>query len=230
MWIEAMHLYVESYLMAKELSIRMPLDIMVHAIVNASEYEDDIRFDICKAIILRLYYKEDDKEVISAYMDYLDGQSCKTIIEYIDTNRNLNKYEIFFLYNVCTESLLVRDYVSTSLIHGTAIDLRIQVLRTLIKNDKENEKRYFEELNCLYKEIQLQDKHEAFNHNRIFIDKTKLINYLSTTINKEFIEYSKVQEIRNLYNECGNRKYESNFGYENTYQFFYEIIEKIKQA
>lgn len=230
MWIEAMHLYVESYLMAKELSIRMPLDILVHAIVNASEYEDDIRFDICKAIILRLYYKEDDKEVISAYMDYLDGQSCKTIIEYIDTNCNLNKYEIFFLYNVCTESLLVRDYVSTSLIHGTAIDLRIQILRTLIKNDKENEKRYFEELNCLYKEIQLQDKHEAFNHNRIFIDKTKLINYLSTTINKEFIEYSKVQEIRNLYNECGNRKYESNFGYENTYQFFYEIIEKIKQA
>lgn len=230
LWAEAMHLYVESYLMIKELVIRMPLEILVEAILNDSEYDENIHYDICKPIILRLYYKEDDREVISAYLDFLEGQECKTIIEYIDKKPELNEYEMFFLYNVCTESLLVRDYVSTSLIEGNAIDLRIHVLRVLFEKDKKNVKRYFEELNSLFKEIQLQDRREAFNHNRIFIDKMKLINYLSSTINKEFSKYSKVQEIKNMYNEFGIKDYGINLSFENTYQFFYDIVEKIKQA
>lgn len=230
LWTEAMHLYVESYLIMQELVIRMPLEVLVEAILNDSEHDESIRYDICKSIILRLYYKEDDREIISAYMDYLEGQECKTIVEYINKKAGLNKYEIFFLYNVCTESLLVRDYVSTSLIKGNAIDLRICVLRNLLEKDKRNVKRYFEELNSLFKEIQLQDRREAFNHNRIFIDKMKLINYLENTINKAFSEYSKVQEIKNIYNEFEIKEQEINLGFESTYQFFYDIVEKIKQA
>lgn len=229
-WAEAIHLYVESYLMIEELVIRMPLEILVESILNDLEYDESVRYDICKSIILRLYYKDDDKEVISAYLDYLEGQECKTIVEYIDKKSELNKYEIFFLYKVCTESLLVRDYVSTSLINGNAIDLRIRVLRALFDKDNENKKKYFEELNSLFKEIQLQDRREAFNHNRIFIDKMKLINYLSSTINKEFSEYSRVQEIRSIYDKCGIKEQGINIGLENTYQFFYDIVEKIKQA
>lgn len=230
LWAEAMHLYVESYLVKEELVIRMPLETLVEAIIRNSECNDEIRYDICKSIILRLFFKEDDKEIISAYMDYLEGQECKTILEYIDKKTELNEYEIFFLYNVCTESLLVRDYVSTSLIRGSAIDLRIHVLRKLLEIDNKNVKRYFQELNSLFKEIQLQDRREAFNHNRIFIDKMKLINYLGTTINKEFSEYSKVQEIKKMYNDLETKNPETNLGYESTYLFFYDIVEKIKQA
>ena len=230
LWVEAMHLYVESYLIVEELVIRMPLETLVETILNDSEYDIGIRYDICKSIILRLYYKEDDKEIISAYMDYLEGQECATIVEYIDKKYELNECEIFFLYNVCTESLLVRDYVSTSLIKGSAIDLRIYILRNLLEKDKKNAKKYFEELNFLLKEVQLQDRRKAFNHNRIFIDKIKLINYLSNTINKEFSEYSKVQEIKNIYNEFDDRTQGINLGFESIYQFFYDIIEKIKQA
>lgn len=230
LWMEAMHLYVESYLIVEELVIRMPLNVLVDAIINDSEYDENIRYDICKSIILRLYYKEDDREIISAYLDYLEGQECQTIVEYINRISTINGYEIFFLYNVCTESLLVRDYVSTSLMKGSAIELRIYVLRCLLEKDKKNTKRYFEELNSLFKEIQLEHRREAFNHNRIFIDKIKLINYLSNTINKEFSEYSKVQEIKNIYNEHDIKEQDTNLEFENTYQFFYDIVEKIKLA
>ncbi|MCI8860802.1 MAG: hypothetical protein HFI71_15180 [Lachnospiraceae bacterium] len=227
LWVNAMHLYVQSYLLVEELVIRMPLDIVVKGILNESEYDESICFDISKVIILRLYYKRDDREVISAYMDYLEGQGCRTIIDYIKSRSKFDEYEIFFLYNVCTESLLVRDYVSTSLVKGGAMNLRIYVLKVLFERDIKNSKRYFEELNTLFKEIQLQDRREAFNHNRIFIDKIKLIDYLNNTINKEFSEYSKVQEIKKMYdnkNDLGERK--ENYGFENTYQFFYDIVKK----
>ena len=229
-WIEAMHLYVESYLIVEESVIRMPLKILVDAISNDSEYNENIRYDICKPILLRLYYKEDDREIISAYMDYLEGQECRTIVEYINKISVINEYELFFLYNVCTESLLVRDYVSTSLVKRGAIQLRIYILKSLLEKDPQHIKRYFEELNSLFKEIQLQDRREAFNHNRIFIDKMKLTNYLSNTINKKFSEYSKVQEIKKLYNKYDIEEQDANLGVESTYQFFYDIVEKIKQA
>src|SRR5699024_5498394 len=60
--------------------------------------------------------------------------------------------------------------------------------------------------------------------------KIKLINYLGNTINKEFSEYSKVQEIKKIHNEFDDRTQGINLGFESTYQFFYDIIEKIKQA
>ena len=231
LWVNAMHLYVQSYLLVEELVVRMSLDVVVEGILNDSEYDESICFDICKPIILRLHYKGDDREVISAYMDYLEGQGCRTIIEYIESRSKLDEYEIFFLYNVCTESLLVRDYVSTSLIKGNAVDLRIYVLRILLERDIRNSKRYFEELNTLFKEIQLQDRREAFNHNRIFIDKIKLMDYLNNTINKEFSEYLKVQEIRKMYdNKNDIEEQKENYGFENIYQFFYDIVKKIEQA
>ena len=159
-------------------------------------------------------------------MDYLEGQGCRTIIEYIESRSKLDEYEIFFLYNVCTESLLVRDYVSTSLIKGNAVDLRIYVLRILLERDIRNSKRYFEELNTLFKEIQLQDRREAFNHNRIFIDKIKLMDYLNNTINKEFSEYLKVQEIRKMYdNKNDIEEQKENYGFE-IYTNFFMILSK----
>ncbi len=228
-WLDAMHLYVDRFLQIKELVIRMPLDILVEGISCTSDYDENVKYDICKPIVLRLYYRGDDREVISAYMDYLEGQGCKTIIEYINRKKHLNRYEIFFLFNVCTESLLLRDYVSVSSINGNATDLRIYILRELFEKDEVNAKRYFEELNTLFKEIQLQYRRTAFNHNRIFIDKVKLLDYLNNTIKKEFSEYSKVQEIRKICNEDNELKDSTEEDMEYSYRFFYDIIEKIKQ-
>lgn len=229
-WSEAMHLYVESFLLLEELVIRMSLEILVKGIRKCEDFDNSIRYDICRVIIFRLYYKGNDREVISAYLDYLEGQGFGTVIEYIKEKKKLDNYEIFFLFKVCTESLLMRDYVSISQIKGNATNIRIRVLKTLLKKDLKNSKVYFNELNSLYKEIQLQERMESFNHNRIFIDKIKLIDYLNETINKEFSEYANIMEIKKLYNMEIKGHEHGDLDTENTYQFFYDIVEKVKQA
>lgn len=123
-----------------------------------------------------------------------------------------------------------QDYVSISQIKGNATNLRIRVLKKLLKKDSKNSKVYFEELNSLYKEIQLQERMESFNHNRIFIDKIKLVDYLNEAINKEFSEYANIMEIKNIYNMEIKEHDHADLDAKNTYQFFYDIVEKIKQA
>lgn len=229
-WSDAMHLYVESYLMAKELVVRMPLEKLIDGVLKVSEQEENIRCDICTPIILRLFYHEDNREVITAYLNYLESQNCRTIIEYVGKKNKLNIQEVFFLHSVCIESLLMRDYVSCSEIDGDAVRLRKYILRALITLNPSESKKYLEELNTLFKEVQLQERMKYFNHNRVFIDKIKLLEYLERTINKEFSNYSKVREIKLVYEGEEGKGEILEFGYDNTEQFFYEIIEKIKQA
>lgn len=230
-WIEAMHLYVESYLMKEEMVLRMPLNDLVSNISRILWQDDSVRYDICTPIIFRLFYGQDDKEVISSYLDYLENQKCSTIIQFIEQKSYLTRQEAFFLYGVCTETLLLRDYVSSSFLSNkNAVDLRIYILKALVRLDPAQEKKYVDELNKLFKEVQLQERMKSFNHNRIYIDRIKLLEYLCRTINKEFSNYAKVRELKSLYSIEDDESIGELIVYENMYQFFYDIIEKIKQA
>ena len=97
------------------------------------------------------------------------------------------KLDILFFDKVCTQSLLMKDYVSKTEVGGSAAELRALILRHLLEQDKENRKKYLIELNAIYKDIQLQKKIKVFNHNRIFIDREKLYIFLKEDLNKSLL-------------------------------------------
>lgn len=231
-YIDAIKLYVESYTITKKLVERMSLSELVPKIDDQLEGYDKLRNDICTPIIYRLFYKNADDEVISSYLDYLESRNCNTIRQLLSNYNELTKHEIIFLDKVCTQSLLMNDYVSKTEAAGSAAELRADVLRILLQYDKEGEKDYLAELNSLYKSIQLQKKIDSFNHNRIFIDKDNLLKYLKDELTQEFSKYKVVRELRNTLHDDKNEVISPSFlldKYWDYHKFFYEIIDRIKR-
>lgn len=197
---EAMKLYVESYLIGNEQIVQMELYKLIHSIEEIAEDDDELKADVYRPIILRLYFKNNDLEVISSYMDYIEAQKCNTIIEYINKKKKLTSSEILFLDTVCTQTLLMQDYVSKTVTHGSVADLRASILRKLISVNDKNQNKYIAELNSIYKIMQLQKRMDSFNHNRIFIDKENLFRYLEDKLGQEFVKFQSVQDIRKVAN------------------------------
>ncbi|WP_419886023.1 hypothetical protein [Paenibacillus sp. B-A-8] len=232
-YIIAMNLYVESYMISKELIAQMQLRNLINRIEVLSEGDVRIRANICRPIVLRLYYKSLNDEVITAYLDYLESQNCRTIKELIEKFQTLNAYDIIFLNKVCTQPLLMKDYVSKTEVGGSAAELRATVLRTLLQHDLSGQKEYLSELNSIYKSSQLQKKIDSFNHNRIFIDKENLFKYLREELNQEFLKFKSVQELKKVFHgskeDIHSYPFLSEQYWDNT-NFNYGIIEKIKKA
>lgn len=230
-YVEAMQLYIENYLFNKIQTARMNVSLLVDAI---EETEDDqIKANVCRSIILALYYEGKSEEIISSYLDYLESNNCNTIIDYLENNTMLDDYKTLFLDKVCTINLLLKDYVSKTITNGSAVELRVQILKKLITNSTGDIQRFINELNTIYKEQQLKTRIDSFNHNRIFIDRENLIAYLKEEIINEFARYNVVQEIRVL--TKGNKAgfFNKDFLMENYWdetKFFTEIIERIKAA
>ena len=182
---------------------------------------------------MRFCYPNIDENVISSYLDYLESQNTSTIVELLKHKKNMCKLDILFFDKVCTQSLLMKDYVSKTEVGGSAAELRALILRHLLEQDKENRKKYLIELNAIYKDIQLQKKIKVFNHNRIFIDREKLYIFLKEDLKQEFAKFRVVQEIRKMLED-------SNFeisqiiipmeSYWDLTKFFYSIVEKIASA
>lgn len=231
-YIEGMKLYVDSYIITKKLVERMSLNELIPKIDDELDEYSQLRQDISTPIIYRFYYKNLDEEVISSYLDYLESKQCTTIKNLLNTYKGLTKHEIIFLDKVCTQSLLINDYVSKSEVGGSAAELRAEVLRILLKYDEEGEKEYLAELNSLYKSIQLQKKIDSFNHTRIFIDKSNLLKYLKDELTQEFSKYRVVQELRTALNSNTNEVISPSFvldEYWDYHKFFYEMIDRIKR-
>lgn len=230
-YVKAMQLCVTTY-MYNELHIsRMNISKLVEVIEDTED--ENIKSTVCRSIILSLFYDGKTENVISSYLDYLESCGCNTIIEYINGISDLDDYNTFFLYRVCTTKLLLKDYVSKTLTNGSAIELRANILKKLILEGTGNKQRFISELNTIYKEQQLKTRMDSFNHTRIFIDRENLISYLKEEVAKEFAKYNAVQEIRSL--TKGSKVRIANFellreNYWDQTKFFYEIVDKIKDA
>lgn len=226
---DAMRLYVNSYILSTGFVLHMELDRLVNFIDDCDD--EQIKADICRPLIMRFRYPNNDENVISSYLDYLESQNISTIVELLKCKKNMCKLDILFLDRVCTQSLLMKDYVSKTEVGGSAAELRAAILRHLIGQDKENKKKYLIELNAIYKDIQLQKKIKAFNHNRIFIDRERLYGFLKDDLKQEFAKFRVVQEIRKMLEdsefEIGQKIMES---YWNFAKFFYSIVKKIAGA
>lgn len=228
---EAMRLYVNSYIISKGFVLHMELEHLVNFIDDCDD--EKIKGDICRPLIMRFCYPNIDENVISSYLDYLESQNTSTIVELLKHKKNMCKLDILFFDKVCTQSLLMKDYVSKTEVGGSAAELRALILRHLLEQDKENRKKYLIELNAIYKDIQLQKKIKVFNHNRIFIDREKLYIFLKEDLKQEFAKFRVVQEIRKMLED-------SNFeisqiiipmeSYWDLTKFFYSIVEKIASA
>lgn len=203
-YLEAMRLYVESYLLGNEQIVQMNPIPLVEAVEGLAEEDDDVKADVCRPIIRRLYYKSEDGEIISSYLDYLEAQGCDTIIEYLDKKDTLTAVEILFLDKVCTQTLLMQDYLSKTETKGSVAELRASILRKLIKVDEDNQNIYLTELNSVYKMLRLRTRMDSFNHNRIFIDKENLFKYLNDKLKQEFVKFVAVQDIRKVVSSTKN--------------------------
>lgn len=230
-YVEAMQLYVNAYMFNVMQIARMNILELVNSI---EETEDEkIKSNVCRSIILFLYYEGRSEGVIASYLDYLELNNCNTIIDYLNKYSELNDYQTLFLEKVCSIKLLLKDYVSKTLTQGSAIDLRVKILEKLIKVGTGNTKRFVNELNSIYKDQQLKKRIDSFNHNRIFIDRENLIAYLKDEITREFDRYNIVQEIRMLTKENKIGFVNKEFMMENYWdqtKFFEKIVEKIKAA
>lgn len=227
----AMRLYVQTYLLGEMQTARMNLFGLVKAVEETEN--EEIKADICRSIIMTLYFESKVDDIISSYLDYLEYSGCNTIIDYLGKNSVLDEYQILFLDKVCTIKLLLKDYVSKTLTNGSAVELRVQILKKLISCGGGDIQKFINELNTIYKEQQLKTRMDSFNHNRIFIDRENLIAFLNDEVTKEFARYNAVQEIRLL--TKGNKVdfINKEFLMENywdTTRFFTEMIEKIKAA
>lgn len=229
--INAMNLYIDSYILAKEQISHMKITSLIEKIEDSEEIS--VKKNICTPIITSLYYKNSSDGIISSYLDFLELHECNTIKDYIDGTDELDIYQTLFLWKVCSINLLLKDYVSKTLVNGSAADLRALVLKKLINNGIGDKKEYVAELNIIYKELQLKSRIDSFNHNRIFIDKENLIIYLKDEIKQEFARYNVVQEIRNVIGEnkigIEDMEFLTEFYWDQT-RFIRNIIEKIKSG
>jgi hypothetical protein len=235
---EAMNLYVESYLITEELVLHMELH---NLIIFIDDEDENIKANICKPIVYSLYFRSSNDEVRSVYLDYLESKDSRTIKVLLEKYKQLREVDILFLNKVCTQSLLMKDYVSKTEVGGSAAELRAEVLRVLINFDLRTErvKEYINELNSIYKVTQLQKIINSFNHNRIFIDTDNLYLYMKDDLEREFAKYKAVQELRKTLHDTISNKKEKSFELENLFvyeqywdqhKFFNGIIEKIKVA
>lgn len=230
-YVKAMQLCVTTY-MYNELQIsRMSIPKLVDVIEDTED--EKIKSSVCRSIILSLFYDGKTENIISSYLDYLESYGCNTIIEYINGLSDFDDFNTLFLYRVCTTKLLLKDYVSKTLTNGSAIELRAKILKKLILKGTGNKQRFISELNSIYKEQQLKTRMDSFNHTRIFIDRENLILHLKEEVEKEFAKYNAVQEIRTL--TKGSKVGIANFellmeNYWDQTKFFYEIVDKIKDA
>lgn len=230
-YVNAMHLYIENYLFNKVQIARMNILLLVDVIEETDN--EEIKANICRSIILALYYEGKSEDIISSYLDYLECNDCNTIIDFLEKNPVLDEYHTLFLDKVCTINLLLKDYISKTVTNGSAVELRVQILKKLIADGSGDIQRFINELNTIYKEQQLKTRIDSFNHNRIFIDRENLIAYLQEEITREFARFNVVQEIRSLTkgNKVGfaNKEFLMENYWDRT-KFFTEIIEKIKAA
>ncbi|MCI9082128.1 MAG: hypothetical protein HFI70_07450 [Lachnospiraceae bacterium] len=228
---DAMRLYVNSYLLSAGFVLHMELDRLVNFIDDCDE--EKIKADICRPLIMRFRYPDNDENVISSYLDYLESQNISTIVELLKCKKNMSELDILFLDKVCTQSLLMKDYVSKTEVGGSAAELRAMILHHLLEQDKDNKKKYLIELNAIYKDMQLQKKIKAFNHNRIFIDREKLYIFLSKDLKQEFAKFRVVQEIRKVLEDSEYETAHMIFPMESYWdlaKFFYSIVKKIASA
>lgn len=229
-YVDAMQEYVKAFLFNEMRIARMNIALLVKAIEETDD--EQIKANICRSIILSMFYEGKSDEIISSYLDYLEFNGCNTIIDYLDKNSVLDEYQVIFLDKVCTTKLLLKDYISKTITNGSAVELRVQILKKLIANSIDNQK-FVSELNTIYKEQQLKTRIDSFNHNRIFIDRDNLMAHLKEEITKEFARYNAVQEIRLLTKGAkvgfANKELLMEIYWDET-KFFTEIVEKIKAA
>lgn len=232
---KAMNLYVDSFLIKEEFVIHMDLSELVKKLDD--DNDNVIKGNICRPIVCSLYYKIANDEITVAYLDYMESKGCKTTTELLEKYNYLDEKDVLFLNKVCSQSLLMKDYVSKTQFGGSAAELRAEVLRVLIDLDKKNDrvKEYMSELNSIYKATQLQKKINSFNHNRIFIDTENLYLYMKKDLDREFIKYKTVQEMRNGIGIKKDKSIEMEGlsfvleQYWDNHRFFSNIIEKIKK-
>lgn len=195
---KAIQLFGEVFFQKELLVQRFDIRNLITMIEDVQDREGDMDFmeSIYAPIIYHYYYgNEGPEKTIIAYRDFLFFNNVQTLDEWMERIDNLSDVEKYFLYNVCTASLIERDH-RTMHKYGTAISARIYILRFLLEKDPYRRKRYVDELNRIYSSQQLEEMVELIHKDKIHVEVKKIYESLEEFLRIEFEKYALYQKLQ----------------------------------
>lgn len=172
--IDALDFYVDCMAYNESVVTRMSLAEISERIVNNNEIYTYLKGSIEIVILLYTYYLYQIEKFIPFYMDFME--QYKSLSNYLKSISDYDIKCVYFLYHICNEDILIYDYISCNNIDAT--QLRISVLSKLALIDEQNAIIYQNELRSLSREELIHKRSKLFNHNRINVDKERLIEWL----------------------------------------------------
>lgn len=195
---EAIHLFGEVFFQKELLVQRFDIQVLISMIEDVQDREGEMDFmqSIYAPIIYHYYYgNEGPERTIIAYRDFLYFNNVQTLDEWMEKIDIVSEVETYFLYNVCTTSLIERDH-RTMYQYGTAISARICILRFLLEKDPCRRKRYVDELNRIYSSQQLEKRVELIHKDKIHVEVKKIYESLEEFLKIEFEKYALHQKLQ----------------------------------
>lgn len=189
------HMYIERKMLVKRLDVRRLVDKIEEL---CSDDEEDLSFmeTVYAPIIYHCWYgNEKPEKVIIGYRNFLYYNNARQLIDWISHITDISKAEAHFLYYVCTEKLLERDY-HTLESFGTETEIRIFILNFLAEKDPVSKKKYMEELNAIYSKQKLEESVQLLNQDRIHIEIDKLYTEMEGFLKYEFEKYNLYQALQ----------------------------------
>ncbi len=152
--------------------------------INITTIKADIRYPIFIYII----DKNNKNQQRIAYSNYMDYNQLSNINDIIKKEKTQSKWLNFFLYNICITDIIKKDF--RVIITGANVDdIRISVLRYLMKADKKMEKVYFNEITDIMTRKNIRNNIKQINHSRIFVDTVNIKKVYYKLFNEEFNKY-----------------------------------------
>ncbi len=186
------HMYIERKMLVKRLNVKSLVD-KIEALCSNDEKDISFMSTIYAPIIYHCWYgTEKPEKIIIGYRNFLYYNNVSYLTDWMSQLTNISKAEVYFLYNVCTEKLLERDYQTLEKF-GTETEIRIFILNFLAEKDTIGKKKYMEELNAIYSKQKLEESVQLLNQDRIHIEIDKLYSEMEVFLKKEFEKYNLLQ-------------------------------------
>lgn len=156
----------------------------------------DLKADIRFPILIYIIDKNNINQQRIAYSNYMDYNKLYTIEDVIKKEQNNVKLLAFLLYYICNIEILKKD-IRVIRSKENAEDIRLFILRKLIKLNKKKTKIYYNEITEISTKKNIRNNMKRINHSRIFVDTVNIKKVNSKVFNEEFDKYLAIKDFTN---------------------------------
>lgn len=153
----------------------------------------DIKKSIHYVVFMYLCTPGDYNKQRIAYANYMDYNCFKSISDIVSfEGKNLVLIE--FLSKICVQHIFKRDIILNP--DGNKADeLRVEVLKELIKIDVCNKKKYYSEITAITKQKSIKDRIKQINQSRIFVDTDNIRKENESVLREDFNRYLAMKDL-----------------------------------